>query len=82
MARGSAAWVVAIVSLLALIVGAFLLTVIDPIQQTLMGSALWDSSTAYGTDALRWQSLAWKFWPVIILLGIMVVVWTRTRRPA
>lgn len=80
MARGSAAWVVAILAVTMGIVGSLLLTVVDPVQQQLFASGLWSSSTTYGTDALRWQRDAWMVWPAFILFGIMIEVWVHTRR--
>lgn len=80
MAR-SAAYVLAIVALTAGLIGALILTVMDPIAQHLFASSLYDSSTSYGTDALSWQQDAWTYWPAFILFGIMLLVWIVTRRP-
>lgn len=77
----SAAWVLAIVAVLVFIIGALLLTVIDPVMQTLFDSSLWSSSTPYGTDALNWMQDLWAFFPVAILITILLLVWIRTRQP-
>lgn len=82
MARGSAAWALAIVAVATALVGSLLLTVADPVMQALFASATYSSTTTFGSDLLSWQQDAWTFWPVIILLGIMVMVWVETRRPA
>lgn len=82
MPRGSAAYVLAIVSVLTGIIGAGIYTFLDPIQQNLFRSTLFSTSTTYGADALSWQMSAWTYWPVIILLGIMMTVWIDTRRAA
>lgn len=81
MARGSAAWVLAIVSVVTFFVGALLLTVLDPVMQAVFSSAMWSSSTSYGTDALSWQKDMWLFWPSMILLGILFTIWVKTRQP-
>jgi len=81
VSRGSAAWVVAIVAPLAVFVGAMILTVVDPLMQTLFSSALWSSQTSYGTSALAWQKAVWTFWPVVILVGLLFLVWIETRQP-
>lgn len=80
MARGSAAWVVAIVAVMTGLVGALILTVLDPVAQALFASSMFNSSTTYGSDALSWQQDAWTYWPAFILVGITVTVWVRTRR--
>lgn len=82
MARTSAAWVLGIVSVLAGLVGALLLTVLDPVAQALFDSGLWTADTSTGANILTWGRDVWTFWPAFILLGIMVLVWVETRQPA
>jgi len=77
----SAAWVLAIVAVVTFIIGALLLTAIDPVMQALFDSSLWVSSTADGTNALTWQQDLWAFFPVAILITILLLVWIRTRQP-
>jgi len=81
MAKGSAAWVLTIVTVLSVIVGALLLTVVDPLMQTLFDSTLWQSSTQAGTNALGWQKSAWTFLPISILLALLIGIWIETRQP-
>jgi hypothetical protein len=80
MAKGSAAWILAIVIPVVFVMGAFLLSVIDPLMQNVFTSSLWNSDTAAGTNALAWVKSLWTFWPLGILLGATVLVWVRTRR--
>lgn len=81
--RNSAAWTLAIVAVLVTaIVGPLLLTMLDPVMQALFASSLWDCSTSYCTNALSWQKSAWTYWAAMILFGVMVLVWIRTRQPA
>ena len=77
----SAAFVLVILALVTGLMGTLLLTVTDPVMQHLFASALWESNTEYGQNALQWQQHAWNFWPAFILLGVLTMVWVRTRRP-
>lgn len=79
---GSAAWVTAVVVVTATIIGAFMVTVIDPFAQAVFDSTLYVSTTTDGNNALRWQQQAWAFLPVGILIYLTVLVWTKTRRGA
>lgn len=78
--RGSAAWVIAIVTVVALIVGSLLLTVADPVVQALFSSSMWQSTTSYGTDTLAWGKSLWTYLSLILLLGFLSMVWVHTRR--
>ncbi|TQQ78601.1 hypothetical protein EGH24_13850 [Halonotius terrestris] len=80
MAR-SAAYVITIVAALMFIVGVLVLTVTDPVLQTLFDSALWSSSTQQGSDLLRWQKAVWGFIGTAILIAITLEVWIVTRQP-
>lgn len=77
----SAAWVLAIVAVLTFIIGALMLTVVDPVMQALFDSTLWSSSTQYGTQTLGWVQDLWLYFPVFILITILLLVWIRTRQP-
>jgi len=79
--KGSAAWVVAIVGVVTFIIGALLLTAVDPVMQSLFASNMWSSNTVEGTDLLRWMQSAWAFLPVAILMLILIEVWIETRQP-
>jgi hypothetical protein len=77
----SAAFTVAIVGVLGFIMGAFVLTVTDPIMQTFFGSGAWSSSTGTGTDLLRWLTYLWSFVSASILIAIVAQIWISTRQP-
>lgn len=81
MARGSAAWVIAILAVTTGVIGALVLTVTDPVAQALFASPNYSSSTTYGSDLLGWLKHGWNYWPVFLLMGIGVTVWVKTRRP-
>lgn len=81
MATGSAAWVLGILAVATGLIGSLLLTVLDPVMQTLFASPLFEGSTSFSSNALGWLMNSWTYWPVFILLGILVFVWVRTRRP-
>lgn len=78
--RGSAPWVLAIVSVVALITGSILLTVTDPIAQGVFNSAMWSSSTDAGQMTLGAVVSIWTYWPLWILTGLLSLVWINTRR--
>lgn len=80
MAKTSAAWTIAILAVVAGLIGSLLLTVTDPVAQALFDSAMWSSDTTFGSDALSWQKDAWNYWPAFILFGIMLMVWVETRQ--
>lgn len=80
MARGSAAWVLAIFAVVIGVVGSLVLTVLDPVAQALFASPNYSSSTTYGSDLLQWLVYGWEYWPVFLLMGVGVTVWVRTRR--
>lgn len=82
MARGSAAWILAIAVPLAFFMGALLFTVTDPLMQNVFASSLWTAQTSWGADLLVWQRDIWKFLPVAVLLSLLTTVWVKTRRPA
>jgi hypothetical protein len=77
----SAAYIVSIVAVTAFISGALTLTVVDPVVQTIMDSPQWSSSTAQGTDLLRWMADLWAFMSTAILIGLLSDIWVRTRQP-
>lgn len=81
MARTSAAWVLGIVAIMTGLVGALLLTVIDPVMQAVFASSLWTADTTTGQNILTWTRDVWTYWPVFILLGILDLVWIETRQP-
>jgi len=81
MVRRSAAWVIGIVIILAVIMGALILTATDPIMQRLFDSTLWSSTSTEGSNALSWQKAAWAFFPTAILLALLIQVWVDTRQP-
>lgn len=78
---GSAAWVVAIVAILAFITGVLLLTAIDPVIQALFDSPQWTADTADGQNALDWAVRAWAALPASILVAILIQIWIDTRQP-
>lgn len=78
--RGSAPWVLAIVSVTALVTGAILLTVTDPVAQGLFDSPMWSSSTSAGQMTLSAVASLWTYWPLWILVGLLSLVWITTRR--
>lgn len=78
----SAAWLLAIVAILTFLIGALLLSSIDPVMQALFASDMWSSSTSYGTRSLGWTEDLWAFFPLAIMITILLVVWVRTRQPA
>lgn len=78
--RGSAAWVITVVVITGFIVGALLFTVTDPIAQALFDSAMWQSSTSYGTNTLSWGKSLWSYLSVFVLIGFLSLVWVTTRR--
>jgi len=82
MPRGSAAWIIAIVSALTFVVGAVLLTAVDPVMQAFFSSTIWSASTEDGTNALNWMKAAWAFIGPAILITILLEVWIKTRQPA
>lgn len=79
--KGSAAWAVVIVSIVAFIVGSLLLTATDPVMQALFDSSLWSASTSDGSNALAWQKRAWMALPAMILVALLVQIWIDTRQP-
>lgn len=78
--RGSAPYVIGIVSVVALITGSILLTVTDPIAQGVFSSPMWSSSTDAGQMTLGAIVAIWTYWPLWILTGLLSMVWIKTRR--
>lgn len=78
--RGSAPYVLAVVSVTAIITGAILLTVTDPVAQGLFDSPMWSSSTDAGQMTLSAMVAIWTYWPLWILTGLLSLVWITTRR--
>lgn len=81
VARGSAAWVIAVLAVVLLLVGAMLLTVLDPVAQSVFASSLWTSSTSAGQMTQSAVENMWTYWSLFILLGLTSLVWIMTRRP-
>jgi cytochrome c oxidase assembly factor CtaG len=81
MAR-SAAFVLAIVVVLSFIVGAFMLTVTDPVIQSFFDSTLGSADTQDGSNLISWLGIAWATLPAVILIGLLLKTWVSTRRPA
>jgi len=81
MARNSAAYILVVLVGVAFIVGALVLTTIDPVMQALFGSPAWSSSTETGTDLLSWITAVWSFIGAALLIGMLMEVWIRTRQP-
>lgn len=81
MADTSAAYIIGIVSITVGLIGTLLLTVVDPIMQTLFDSGLWSADTPEFSNLLVWQQDIWTYWAAFILFGIMIYVWIRTRQP-
>ncbi|WP_066417030.1 hypothetical protein [Halorubrum aethiopicum] len=78
---GSAAYVIPIVALLSLLVGAMMLTfVVYPIYNGFTQSAAWSAQTEPGTRLLAVIAGIWEFWGAVILISILSYVWIRTRR--
>lgn len=78
--RGSAPYVLAVVSVVAIVTGAILLTVTDPVAQGLFNSPMWSSTTSAGQMTLSAMVSLWTYWPLWIMTGILSLVWIRTRR--
>jgi uncharacterized protein YqhQ len=77
----SAAFTVAIVGVLGFVMGAFVLTTLDPVMQSFFSSGAWSSSTGTGTDLLRWLTYLWSFVSTAILIAIISQIWISTRQP-
>lgn len=80
MARGSGAYIVGILAVMMFIVGALVLTTLDPVMQSVFASPGWGSSTESGTDLLSWQKSAWSFAATAILIAILMEIWIGTRQ--
>lgn len=78
--RGSAAWVLTVVLVTAFVVGALLLTVVDPVVQGLFDSSIWTCSTSYCDMTLGAGENMWAYIALVILLGFLSTVWVTTRR--
>jgi len=81
MPKGSAAWIVAIVSVMV----GYRRSPTDhcdgPCDASTFDSALWSSSSKDGTNALKWQVRIWSFVPTAIMVGILFIIWIETRQP-
>lgn len=80
MPKNSAAFIVAILAVMMFIVGALVLTTIDPVMQSVFASPAWGSSTENGTDLLSWQKSAWSFAASAMMIAILMEIWIGTRR--
>lgn len=78
--RGSAAWLTAIVATVMFVIGALLLSVVDPVMQTLFDSSLFTAETVIGTTFLGYLTDFWSFLAIAILIAILLTVWIGTRR--
>jgi len=79
--RRSAAFVLGIIVIVGFIVGALILSVIDPFAQGLLDSQLWTAETTEGQNALGWYKNLYLFIPVALLTALLIQVWIDTRQP-
>lgn len=64
-----------------LLVGAGMLTVTDPVMQSLFGNPNWSSDVGILSDLLGWFVSAWNVvLPLVILFAILFEVWVYSRR--
>jgi len=77
----SAPYTLAILLVTALVTGALLLTVTDPVMQALFGSGAYTAETANGKSLLSWMGALWSFVPAAILLMFLIKSWVDTRQP-
>lgn len=80
MAR-SAAYILAVLVVVMLVMGAILLTVLDPVAQAVFASSLWSMDTSAGSLVTSSVESLWAFWSLFVLLGLLSLVWITTRRP-
>lgn len=79
--RGSAAFVVVLGAVTAIVVGAMLLTfVVYPMTNAFTAAAFWSASTTPGANLLAVVEGVWVFWGALILLAILAYVWINTRQ--
>jgi len=78
--QGSASWLIAILAVTAIGVGAFLLTVLMPVQQAFRDSALWSAETSVGAGVFSMLGGMWSMFGLIIIIGITIFVWVHTRQ--
>lgn len=79
--QGSAAWTIAIAGLMALIVGAILLTfVVFPVYNGFTEAAFWSAETAEGARLLTYVDGMWVFWGGILLIALLSYIWVNTRQ--
>jgi len=81
VSRGSAAFVLGIVIITGIIMGAFMLNVLDPFAQGLMNNPMWSANTVEGQNLLSWFTAAWAFVPVAILVALLLQIQIDTRNP-
>lgn len=67
-------------AVLAFIITAFIYTVLDPIQQALMNSGIWSSTTTYGQTTLGWFADGWQWVMVWALFTMLFHVYVHSRR--
>lgn len=78
---GSAAYVVTIVGLLSVLVGAMSLTfILYPLHNSFVESAAWSAQTPEGERLLDAVAGIWEFWGGVMLIAILSYVWIATRR--
>jgi len=80
MVRGSAPWELTIVLVTTFLVGALLLTVLDPVWQDVIASGFWDATTTTTGRMLDWFAAGISFVAFFLLLGILSRAWIWTRR--
>lgn len=80
-ARGSGAYVIGIVAIIAFLMGSLILSMVDPFMQGLMDSQLWSADTVEGQNALGWFAAAAGFAGAAILIAILIQVYIDTRQP-
>lgn len=79
--RGSAAFVVVLGAVTAVIVGGFLLTfVVYPVTNAMTAAAFWSATTTPGANLVAAVSGVWTFWGALILIAILAYVWVNTRQ--
>lgn len=79
--QGSAAYVVVVVAITAILVGAFLLTyVVYPVHNFFTASAFWSPESVAAARVFGVVSGLWEFWGAVILIMILAFVWVQTRQ--
>lgn len=79
--QSSAAWVVGVVVIIGFIIGAVILSTIDPFAQGLMNSQIWSADSVEGQNLLRWMAAAWAFIGGALILALLIQIQVDTRNP-